>query len=168
MPNPNTMTADTPSATTGGIAARTILLGTLVAGTMDILAAIISWGLRGVSAERVLQGVATGVLGSEARNGGTWSAALGLLLHYLIMIGIVAVFYAASRKLPFLTRRWLLAGIAYGIAVYIVMSFVVVPLSASPGGFAVPPLPRLIQGVLIHIACVGVPIAFITSRYARS
>lgn len=168
MPNPNTMTAGSQSAATGGAAARTILLGTLVAGTLDILAAIISWALRDVPAERVLQGVAAGLLGREARDGGTWSAALGLLLHYLIMIGIVAVFYAASRKLPVLTRRWLLAGIAYGITVYIVMSFVVVPLSASPGGFAVPPLPRLIQGVLIHITCVGLPIAFVTRRMTHS
>jgi magnesium-transporting ATPase (P-type) len=168
MSNPNTMTVDGSSSATGSsAAARTILWGTLVAGTMDISAAIISWALRDVSAERVLQGVATGVLGSEARNGGTWTAALGLLLHYVIMIGIVAVFYFASRRLSFLTRRWLLAGIAYGVAVYIVMTFIVVPLSASPGGFAVPPLPRLIQGVLIHIACVGVPIAFITRRMAR-
>lgn len=47
---------------------------------------------------------------------------------------------------------------------YIVMSFVVVPLSAAPGGFDIPPLPRLVQGVLIHIACVGLPIAFIARR----
>jgi hypothetical protein len=168
MSNPNTMAAAPLAAADRSAALRTIVWGTLVAGTLDISAAIISWALRDVSAERVLQGVAAGVLGSEARNGGTWSAALGLLLHYLIMIGIVAVFYFASRRLSFLTRRWLLAGIAYGIAVYIVMSFVVVPLSASPGGFSIPPLPRLIQGVLIHITCVGVPIAFVARRMTRS
>jgi hypothetical protein len=168
MPNPNTMTADPVSSSAGGSAARrTILWGTLVAGTMDILAAIISWGLRDVPAERVLQGVAAGVLGREARNSGMWGAALGLALHFAIMIGIVSVFYFASRRLSFLTRQWLVAGIAYGIAVYLVMTFVVVPLSASPGGFAVPPLPRLVQGMLIHIFCVGLPIAFITRRMTR-
>jgi magnesium-transporting ATPase (P-type) len=166
MSNPNTMAVNEPDAAASA-ATRTILWGTLVAGTLDISAAIVSWALRDVSAARVLQGVAAGVLGSEARNGGTWSAALGLLLHYLIMIGIVAVFYFASRKLAFLTQRWVLAGIAYGIAVYFVMSFIVVPLSASPGGFSVPPLPRLIQGLLIHIACVGLPIAFITRRHSH-
>lgn len=145
---------------------RTVLWGTLAAGTLDISAAIVTWMLRDVPAMRVLQGVAAGLLGREARDGGWATAFLGLALHYLIMSVIVATFFFASRRLPMLVRRWFLAGLAYGVAVYIVMTFVVVPLSAFPGN-PIPPWSQIVQGVLVHMFCVGVPIAWVTSWIAR-
>ncbi|HEX7013679.1 MAG TPA: hypothetical protein VF161_13065 [Steroidobacteraceae bacterium] len=145
---------------------RTVLGGTLLAGTLDISAAIITWMSRDVPAMRVLQGVAAGLLGREARNGGWATAMLGLALHYLIMSVIVATFFFASRRLPKLVQRWLPAGMAYGVAVYIVMTFIVVPLSAFPGN-PIPPWSQIVQGVIVHMFCVGVPIAWVTSRLAR-
>jgi hypothetical protein len=141
---------------------RAILVGTLIAGTLDIFAAIVTWMLQGVSATRVLQAVASGLLGREAVNGGAASAALGLLLHFLIMSVIVAVFYFLSRKRMVLTTHWVTSGVAYGVAVYLVMTFVVVPLSAAPMGL--PTLAAAVQGVLVHIFCVGLPIAFVARR----
>ncbi|HEX7116822.1 MAG TPA: hypothetical protein VF193_16970 [Steroidobacter sp.] len=145
---------------------RTVLWGTLLAGTLDISAAIITWMLRDVPAMRVLQGVAAGLLGRAARDGGWATASLGLALHYLIMSVIVATFFFASRRMPKLLQRWLLAGIAYGVAVYIVMTFIVVPLSAFPGN-PIPRWPEIVQGVIVHMICVGIPIAWVTSRLAR-
>jgi hypothetical protein len=110
-----------------------------------------------------LQSVAAGVLGREATKGGAMTAALGLLLHFLIMSGIATTFYILSRRIPVLTKHWLPCGIAYGVVVYLVMSFVVVPLSAFPGS-VVPSLAAFVQGALTHIVCVGLPIAFITHR----
>ncbi len=141
---------------------RTTLLATLVAGTLDISAAITTWWLRGVGPERVLKGVAGGLLGREAARGGLEIAALGLLLHYSMMLLIVVIYLQASRRLPSLLQRPLIWGTAYGVGVYLVMNYVVLPLSAYPGGL--PSLSDLLRGIAIHITCVGLPIAFVASR----
>jgi len=47
---------------------------------------------------------------------------------------IAAIFVVASTRIPALLRNWIAAGIAYGIVVYFVMTFVVVPLSRAKSG----------------------------------
>jgi hypothetical protein len=142
---------------------KPIIVGTLVAGALDISAAILTWLPRGVAPSRVLQSVASGLLGKDSFTGGAGTAALGLFLHFAIMCGIVAVFVLASRRLPMLTPRALLpaigCGVVYGIVVYFAMTYIVVPLSASP--IRPPSLLGLLQGLAVHIACVGIPIALI-------
>ena len=86
--------------------AQAILYGTLVAGTLDILDALIVSGLRGVTPLRLFQYIAAGLLGRDAaRAGGLATAFLGGFLHYFIAFGAVVVYFVASRKIPFLTRR---------------------------------------------------------------
>ena len=100
----------------------------LIAGTVDIGAAsIINW----VDPGLILRVIASGVLGRAARHEGPWVLAVGLLLQWAMSILIAAVFLIAAVKLPVLLRRWILAGIAYGVVVYVVMTYVVVPLSAA-------------------------------------
>jgi hypothetical protein len=153
------------SSPAAGALLRTLLWGTLIAGALDISAAMISLHLRGIPALQAVKGVAAGWLGREAFRGGTSVVALGFLTHFLIMAAVVCVFYMASRWLPALAKHWLWTGPAYGAAVYLVMSFVVVPASAFPGSVASTPA-AILQGVLVHMACVGLPIAFITRRLA--
>jgi len=156
----------TRMSATGGVL-RALVLGTVIAGALDITAAILTWMTRGAPAIRVLQGVAGGLLGRDTFAGGGATAALGLLLHFMIMSVIVALYVAASHGLSLLTRHAVACGIAYGIAVYVVMSFVVVPLSAAGG--ARPPSPYMVlEGVIVHILCVGVPIALITRRFTAA
>lgn len=157
-----------PASTTSDRSAwRAIVACTLVAGTMDICAAIASWWLRDVAPSRVLQGVAAGLLGKDAFAGGMSAAMLGLLLHFAIMSVIATLFVLASRRWRWLVPARLLpaigVGAMYGIVVYLVMTYIVVPLSASTGG--PPDLTAFIRGVLIHIACVGIPIALLTRRF---
>ncbi len=142
---------------------RTILTAGALAGTLDISAACTqAFILAKVSPVRVFQSVASGVLGQSSFTGGWQTAALGLLLHFFIATTAAAVFYFASRKIGMLTRQWVLSGVLYGIAVYTVMYWIVVPLSqARPFN----PIPRLILiAVLIHIFCVGLPIAFVVGK----
>lgn len=141
-----------------------ILFGTLIAGAMDITAACLTWWFRGVPAVRVLQSVAGGLLGRATYQGGAPTAALGLLLHFLIMSVIVAIYVAASSRITALTNHAIACGVAYGIAVYIVMTFIVVPVSAAAGGTPAPY--DMLVGVIVHILCVGVPIAWVTRRFA--
>src|SRR5471030_331245 len=76
-----------------------IFLGGLIAGTLDILAAFLNLHRVGVAPERVLQGIASGLLGRSSFRGGMATAALGLFCHFLIAFGAAAVYYAVSRRL---------------------------------------------------------------------
>jgi hypothetical protein len=135
----------------------------LTAGLLDITAAFVTWMPRGVSATRLLQGIAKGALGPKSYEGGWKTAALGLAIHFLVAFTAATVFYLASRKLTFLTRQAIASGVLYGVAVYLFMYFVVMPLaslkpSLTPSAIAV--------AVLTHIFCVGLPISLQVRRYS--
>lgn len=134
---------------------QAILWGGLSAGTLDILAAIISNRPRGVNAIRVLQSVASGLLGADAFKGGNKTAAIGLFCHFAIAFIWTIVYFLISHKLRFLTERWLLSAALYGTFVYFFMNLVVVRLSAAPFK-----IPFALTGLLIHIFCIGFPLAF--------
>jgi hypothetical protein len=135
------------------------LLGGLVAAALDIAYAIIFFGFRGVSAQRILQSVASGLLGSRAFEGGSTTALLGLALHFALMLVIALIFYFAARRVRWLTRRPYIAGAVYGVLVYWTMNLIVVPLSASAGTFTWHPV-IVPAGLLVHIVLIGMPIAW--------
>ena len=143
-----------------------IFWGGLIAGTLDICAAFLyAWLRGGVSPIRVLHAVASGLLGAAAFQGGGKTAVLGLALHFLIATIWTAVFYFASRRLLFLIERPVTFGLLYGVAVYLFMNFVVLPLS-NVAGRPSPISARLIN-MLIIMFCVGLPIALIVRRFSR-
>ena len=132
----------------------------LIAGTLDIVYAIVfSYFRSGTPPLRLLQSVAYGALGREAYNGGAATAALGLGFHFLIAFVITAVFFGAASYYPSLTRRPLITGSLFGIVVYLVMNFVVIPLSRI-GPRPLPAASVMVTGVLVHMFLVGVPIAW--------
>jgi hypothetical protein len=144
---------------------RTILLGGLTVGVLDILDAIIFFGFRGVGAQRILQAIAAGLLGRDAAiAGGTTTALLGLFLHFVIASGVVATYYLVSRGLHFLVRYPVICGLLYGMVVFFVMQLVVLPLSATAGGANLPSGAVLLNGLLIHALGVGLPAALFTAR----
>ena len=147
-------------------AATAILAGGAMAGICDITYAIVYSSFRGVPASRVLQSVASGLLGAPAYDGGAFTAALGLLLHFFIAISAAAIFYVASKWLPFLTRQAVFAGLLYGVMIYAVMNLVVLPLSAYPASGTFTPL-LTVTGLLVHSFLVGLPIALAVRRTAR-
>lgn len=142
---------------------QTLGVGGLLAGTLDILAAFINSGLRGVSPTRVLQAIAGGLLGADSFTGGFATAALGLVLHFFIATTATAVYYAASRKLKMLIEHAVVCGLAYGIPVYLVMNLVVLPLSAIPFRISFAP-GNVVTSVLILMFCVGLPIGLVVRR----
>jgi hypothetical protein len=149
-PNPNTLLA--------------ILWGGLLCGVLDITAALVVYGSMGAKPLRLLQSIAAGLLGPRTYGGGIATALLGLLCHFVIAFSAAAVFVAASRMMPFLVRHAVLSGVLYGIAVYFFMSRVVVPLSAAAKfPFS---LKMMVIGIIIHIFCVGLPIALAARRFA--
>src|SRR6266436_1914412 len=148
-------------------ALRAILLGGLIAGTLDIsYACIFSYIRRGTSPVRILQSVASGAVGRSAFDGSAKTAALGLVFHFLIATTAAAVYYLASRYLRFLVNQAIICGPLYGVCIYLVMNLVVLPLSAIGSRQALP-LPVLISGLLVHMFGIGLPIALVVRRYSR-
>ena len=143
--------------------ARAIVSAGFTCGLLDITAAFVNWALRGVGPERLLQAIASGLLGPQSFRGGGSTAALGLAFHFFIAFSAATVFYLASRKLQFLTRRAILSGIAYGISVYLFMYWIVIPLSRIQRmPFS---LSQTILAIVVHIVCVGLPISLNIRRY---
>lgn len=142
-----------------------ILIGGAIAGALDITYAIGFSAMRGVAPSRILQSVASGLLGAPAFEGGVATAALGLVLHFCIAFIWAAIFYLASKAIAFLTRHPVVAGLFYGFIIYAVMNLVVLPLSAFPRKVSFP-LVVLITGLLVHMFCIGLPIALTVRRSA--
>lgn len=150
-------------------ALRAIGWGGLIGGILDICDALIFYGLRGVPPERLLQGIARGLLGVRAMQGGWATAMLGLALHFLIAFTAAAVYYTASRRLRMLRERPAWSGLLYGIAVFLFMNMVVVPLSAihrSPVAMLASNIASA-NTVLALMLFIGLPIAFAVNRYAN-
>jgi hypothetical protein len=146
---------------------KTILLATAVAGTLDIVAAIIQGMTGGTGPAGVLRSVAAGPLGDSAFTGGAGMALTGLLVHFAIMAVIATVFVLAAQALPMLTRRPLLWGSVYGLGVWAVMYLVVLPMR-WPGGFPLTDASEIAWAIAFHTLLVGLPIALIAARGAGS
>jgi len=146
-------------------AVRAVLWAGFACGVLDITAAFVVYGLFGAKPLPLLQGIASGLLGPRAFQGGLATALLGLLCHFVIAFGAAAVYFAASRAIPFLIRNAVVSGALYGVAVYFFMNRIVVPLSAA----ATRPfsLKMMIVGIVIHIFCVGLPISLSVRRFSR-
>ena len=143
-----------------------IFWGGLIAGTLDICAAFLTAWLRaGVTPVRVLHFVASGLIGAAAFTGGAKTAILGLALHFLIATSATVVFYLASRKWMFLIEHPVNFGLLYGVAVYLFMNFVVLPLSLVPRGPVT--VSGFVIGLLTIMFCVGLPIALVVRRFSR-
>jgi hypothetical protein len=143
---------------------RILTIG-LFAGTLDIADALIFNEWRGTTPTRVLQYIASGVLGTASFRGGPASAGLGLAFHYLIALSWATLFYIASRKLGVLTRRPILSGLVYGGVIYLVMNFVVLPASRVPHPSNPTTIASLVNGILALLLCIGLPVSVLTGRY---
>jgi uncharacterized membrane protein YagU involved in acid resistance len=106
---------------------RTIFIAGFTAGTIDIAAACL---INMRSPLVILQAIASGLLGRASFQGGAFAAVLGLILQWAMSCLIAAIYVLAVRRMALLRRHWLTSGVAFGCIVFIVMNYVVVPLSA--------------------------------------
>ena len=143
---------------------RAILTAGLVVGVLDISSAFVIWWQRGVGARRGLQGIAAGLLGAKSFDGGLVTASLGLGLHFFVAFVIVSIFYLASQKIEFLTIHPVVSGVLYGIGVYIVMYWFVLPMAFPTFRHR---MGNELLAVAIHISLIGLPCALIVRRYSQ-
>jgi hypothetical protein len=137
-----------------------ILVGGLIAGALDLASAFFIFGTE------VPKAIAGGLLGRQAFQGGAATYALGVVLHFFIAISAATAYYAASRKLAFLKEHALVCGLFFGMGFYLVMNLIVLPLSAlhAKGPYQ---LGALIQGLLVHMFLIGLPISLSVRRYSK-
>jgi len=141
-----------------------ILIGGLLAGILDLTAACVMWGFRtGVPPRRVMQGIAAGLLGREAFDGGWSTALLGLGFHFLIAFTAAAAYHAVSRTFEWPNRHPIPAGLLWGFAVFLVMYFLVLPQTKVHPTYTITALLPL---AVIHMLFVGLPISLAAKRYA--
>jgi hypothetical protein len=155
--------------TTSSRVLKAAVWGGLIAATIDLSYALIHHSVFGEAAFlRIPQSIAAGLLGREAAfAGGLSTALLGTVLHYFILIVASGIYAAVSLRLRVLVRQPWVCGVAFGLAVFAFMRFVVLPLSAI-GSARLPQGQYLVGELLSHLFGVGVPIAFMARRYTES
>lgn len=138
---------------------KAILAGGVIAATIDVGSAVL---ISGHSAGRILQTIAGGVLARASFEGGPRTVLLGLVLQELMGLLIAAIYVGAALRIPALLRRWALWGLAYGVAIFLVMNYVVVPLSAwhvvphfSVASFCANLLAMLLFGLIVAFCAAG-------------
>jgi uncharacterized membrane protein YagU involved in acid resistance len=140
-----------------------ILVGGTIAGLLNILFAVSFAASQGAPALFVLQSVASGALGDAAFSGGSSTAALGLVFHFGLSYLWAAFFLAAASQLPNLARHPLIAGVLFGVVVFLTMRLLVLPLSAFPRPVTFKPLATVLD-LLSHAFLFGAPIAWAASK----
>jgi hypothetical protein len=157
-------TAATDTYTPAGVGWLILRVG-LVAGTLDITENIIFNLFRHITPKMIFQYIASGLIGIDAAIAlGMASVLLGVAIHYFIALSWTALYYAASRKLRVLIRRPAISGILYGGFVYVVMNFVVLPLTRVPPRRAAMTIPSRVSGVLALLFCIGLTVALLFAR----
>jgi hypothetical protein len=153
---------------------KPILYAAVLVGVLDITAACIQvYVASGMMPIRLLQGVAGGLLGRGSYNGGFATAAIGLLMHFTMAITVATIFYALSRRFP-LPQKLLgvvAVGLLYGAAVFAVNNFGTSPLLSWVRSLYLhtPVLFKPPMGwtqLVIHLFCVGLPIALVMHIFA--
>lgn len=152
-----------PSASPTPSAFLAIFWGGLACGVLDITQAFIAWGFMKITPVMILHHIASGVLGRKAAQGGAATAALGLMLHFVIAFSAAAIYYLASRRLTLMTEHTIVSGMLYGEAVFLFMFFVVTPVSGA--GKSPFTTATLVTGPIGHMFLVGLPIALAVRRW---
>ena len=152
-------TAAFPTAASTSNLLRPILAGGAIAGTLDLTSAFITFGPQNPKI------IAAGLIGMGAVRGGAWTWILGVVLHFFIAFSAGTIYCLASRRLQFLKEHFLVCGMFYGIAVFLVMNLIVLPLCAFHyvGPYQ---LRGLLQGLIVHMLIIGLPIAYCAHKFS--
>jgi hypothetical protein len=136
----------------------------LIVGVFDAAAASLqAYIMRGATPDKVFTFVASGAFGQSAYEGGSMMALTGLAFHFIIAISWAFIFYVAYPKLTILQSNKFFVGMAYGIFIWLIMNFVVIPLSLI--GLRPFNLVSASIQIVIHLFVIGVPISYLTNKF---
>jgi len=145
---------------------RGVLLGGFFAGLADFIYPTVKTVMAGKSWMQPWKGVASGLLGQRARDGGLEMVVLGASLHWFICLSAAALLYFIVSRVKWLPRQWLALACIHGVAVLLAMNYVILPLSAI--GRGIYPLETLHIHAFWHIVLVGLPTGFFVSRALKA
>lgn len=155
--------------TTNNSLLRLSVIGGLITGTLHLVIQVgIVFGLLLKSPYiSSLQFVASGAMGNASYTGGLATALLGLVLELLMTIIIAGIFILSADRIPLLRQHVITGSLLYGFGVFIVMNFIVLPLSAAPA-LPAPPMWLFIEMILEHVLLVGLPLGILVQRNANA
>jgi hypothetical protein len=148
-----------------GAVARGIVFGGLSSGLIDLVYASAQRAFKGGSVLQPWKGVASGLLGSAARDGGAGIALLGIALHFVLTFGAAAILCLIVWWLPWFAKRPLITGVLFGFGFLLVMNYVILPLSAI--GHPIYVGQAFLTAILGHVIMIGLPIAWFVTRGIR-
>jgi hypothetical protein len=148
---------------------RLSVIGGLILGMLHLI--IQSWFVFSLLEKNplisVLQYVASGAMGNAAFAGGPATALLGLVLDFIMTTIMAGVFILSFDRIPLLRSHVIPGSLLYGFGVFIVMNFIVLPLSAAPP-LPAPPMWLFIEIILEHILLIGLPLGILMRQYANT
>jgi uncharacterized membrane protein YagU involved in acid resistance len=150
------------AATTARVPWAGVLLAGLAGGALDLLFAFLFYGYQGAGPGIILRSIASGLLGHDAFAAPAWVLPLGALLHFFIAACAAFAYYFASRSFPVLVRRAVPCGVVFGVAMYLFMHEVVLPLSQAR--HRVMPVSDVVGELFSHIFLFGIVIALGVAR----
>lgn len=141
-----------------------ILAGAFVAGTTLGAWMIVSLSLifKVYSPLEALQYPASNVIGNAAFAQGYASAAAGVVLHYLICLVWATIYVFLFARQRAVDMHPLLNGALFGIIVWFLMNFIVVPLGV--GNHLQVSALSILSGIAAHVVCFGIPLAYVVRR----
>lgn len=144
---------------------RLSVIGGLITGLLHIVVQVgIVFGLILKSPFMTsLQYVASGIMGDAAYAGGLGTALLGLILEIVMTIIIAGIFIFSADRIFLLRKNVIVGSLLYGFGVFIVMTFIVQPLSAA-ATLPPPAIWLLIEIVLEHILLIGLPLGLLLQQ----
>jgi hypothetical protein len=143
---------------------KSILATTLFAGILDIIAACLHAYLsKGISPDRVLAYIASGVFGKAAYSGGFGMMAWGLFFHFTIVLFCAAIYFLLYPRLSMLPPNIALRAVLIAVVAWLVTTQVVIRLSRIPP----PPFhwANALIAIGILVLCIGLPIAYSAKRF---
>ena len=148
---------------------RATVIGGLILGMLHLI--IQSWFVFSILEKSpfisVLQYVASGAMGNAAFAGGPATALLGLVFDVIMTTIMAGVFILSAHRIPLLRRHVIPGALLYGFGVFVVMNFIVLPLSAAPP-LPAPPMWLFIENILVHILLIGLPLGILVQRNANT
>jgi hypothetical protein len=155
-------TAEKMADPTRGMVMRGVAAGVIGALVMGLIAMIVS-AAAGAGFFMPVMLIGATYLGEGFNDAPAWSAILGFITHLVVGGAFGALFVALARNIT-ATSAKLAAGVAYGAAVYLFMTFLVMPwadpvmyASIDKGLFF---LFHLVYGAIVPLALMRAPRAF--------
>jgi hypothetical protein len=143
---------------------NTIIFAGFIAGLLDIIDAFVFFGARGANLVRIPQSIASGIMGDAAYAGGWTTFSIGLGLHFAMAVVMAFVFYLIANTIPAVRKSLTVSGLLYGLGVWGVMTYLVLPMSRFKGGqnpeFPPDLGPQLYNALFAHMVLVGLAIAW--------